>query len=37
MCHEHEEPQKQKLWERSKFYFQTTNKTKLHDSKTRTQ
>jgi hypothetical protein len=37
MCHGHEEPQKQKLCERSKSYFQTRNKIRLCDSKTRTQ
>ncbi len=37
VCQGHEEPQEQRLKERSKSYFQTRNKIKLHDSKTKTQ
>jgi 2-oxo-4-hydroxy-4-carboxy--5-ureidoimidazoline (OHCU) decarboxylase len=36
-CHEHKESQEQKLKERSKFNFQIRNKTKLCDSKIKTQ
>jgi hypothetical protein len=37
MCQGHEEPQEQRLKERSNSNFQTRNKTKLCDSKIRTQ
>jgi hypothetical protein len=37
LCQGHKEQQEQKLKERSKFNFQTKNKTRLCDSKTRTQ
>jgi hypothetical protein len=36
-CQGQEEPQEQKLKERFKFNFQTRNKTRLCDSKTKTQ
>jgi hypothetical protein len=36
-CQRHEEPQGQKLKERFNFNFQTRNKTKLCDSKIKTQ
>jgi len=37
LCQRHEDTQEQRLKERSKFNFQTRNKTKLCDLKTRTQ
>ncbi len=37
LCQGHEEWQEQRLKERSKFNFQTKNKTRLCDSKTKTQ
>jgi hypothetical protein len=36
-CKGHEKTQKQRLKKRFKFKFQTMNKTRLHDSKTKTQ
>jgi hypothetical protein len=36
-CYRHEESQKQRLKERSIFNFQKRNKTKLYDSKIKTQ
>jgi len=36
-CEGHEKPQEQRLMERFKFNFQKRNKTKLCDSKIRTQ
>jgi hypothetical protein len=35
--HGHEEYQEQRIKERFKFYFETMNKKKLYDSKTKTQ
>jgi len=37
MCQGHEDPQEQRLKERSKFNFQTRNNTWLCDSKIKTQ
>jgi hypothetical protein len=37
LCLGHEDPQEQRLKERSKFKFQTRNKTKLCNLKKRTQ
>jgi hypothetical protein len=37
MCQEHEEPQEQKLKKRFKSNFQTRNKTRLCNSKIKTQ
>ncbi len=34
--HGHEESQERRIKERFKFHFETTNKTKLYDSKTKT-